>query len=158
MNKRLLLSAALLLATALPMYAGFGEVARAIDRHHGLHRRWVPGLGIARFLVWVVRPKGVHDFQLVTYEGRGDVDPQEMRALMQSNAGEGFTPLVRAWSRKSGEWSFVYARPHPNSARMELMILTHDDDDTVLVRVDVDAEIIARELGDPRGVARYARQ
>src|SRR5436190_1055514 len=89
-----LLCAALFLATALPTYAGFGEVARAIDRHHGMHRRWLPGLGIARFLVWVVRPKGVHDFQLVTYEGRGDVD----------------------------------------------------------------AAIIARELGDPRGVSRYARQ
>ena len=157
MTKRLL-CAALFLAAALPTYAGFGEVARAIDHHRGLHRRWVPGLGIARFLVWVVRPKGVHDFQLVTYEGRGEIDPQEMHALMQSNAGEGYTPLVRVWSRKSGEWSFVYARSYPKSTRMELMILAHDDEDTVLVRVDVDAEVIARELGDPRSVARYARQ
>ena len=108
--------------------------------------------------MWVVCPKGVHDFQLVTFEGKGDIDPKEMHALMQRNAGNGFKPLVRVWSRNSGEWSFVYARPHPKSDRMELMILVHDDEDTVLVRVDVDATLIARELGEPRNVARYARQ
>jgi hypothetical protein len=53
---------------------------------------------------------------------------------------------VQVWSRKSNDWSFIYARPTKDADRLELMILTHDHDDTVLVRVDVDAEKIARGL------------
>ena len=157
MTKRLL-CAALFLALAVPMYADFNEVARALDQQLGVKRIWVPGLGLARFLVWVVRPKGVHDFQLVTFKGADEVDPHELQNIMRNNVGPGFTPLVRSWSKKSGEWSFVYARVRPNSDRVELMVLARDDEDTVLVRVDVDATIIGRELQSPRGVTRYARQ
>lgn len=157
MTKRLL-CAALLTALALPMYADFNAIARAIDRQQGVKRVWMPGLGLARFLVWVVRPKGVHDFQLVTFEGGDDADPHQLQAIMRDHVGPGFTPLVRVWSKKSREWSFVYARTRPNSPRVELVVLAHDNDDTVLVRVDVDATIIGRELHSPRGVTRYARQ
>ena len=153
-----LLCAALLIAVTLPVFAGFRDVADAIDRHRGLRRVWTPGLGLARFAVWIVQPKGVHDFQLVRFEGSEDIDPNDLSAIMKTHAGPGFTPLVRAWSKKSGEWSFVYARPHPNSTSIELMVLAHDDDDTVLVRVDVDASIIAREIQEPRSVQKYARQ
>jgi hypothetical protein len=41
---------------------------------------------------------------------------------------------------------------------MELMIVTHDSEDTVLVRVEVDANIIAHELREPRSVAKVARR
>ncbi|HJQ41203.1 MAG TPA: hypothetical protein VKB93_29035 [Thermoanaerobaculia bacterium] len=157
MTKRLL-CAVLLTALALPMYADFNSIARAIDRQQGVKRVWVPGLGLARFLVWVVRPKGVHDFQLVTFEGGDDADPRQLQAIMRDNVGPGFTPLVRVWSKKSREWSFIYARTRPNSERVELIVLAHDDEDTVLVRVDVDATIIGRELHTPRSVTRYAQQ
>jgi hypothetical protein len=153
-----LLCAGLFLTLALPMRADFNAIARAINGHRGVHRVWMPGLGLARFFVWVIQPKGVHDFQIATFEGAEHLDPQELHALLESNVDRGFTPLVRSWSRKSGEWAFVYARPRPNSARVELMVLSHDDDDTVLVRVDVDADIIAHELHEPRSVSHYARQ
>lgn len=157
MTKRLL-CALLFVAMTLPMYADFNAVARAIDGRNGVKRMWLPGLGLARFLVWVVRPKGVHDFQLVTFKGAEGVDPHELQGIMKANVGPGFTPLVRAWSKKSREWSFVYARIRPNSDRVELMVLAHDDEDTVLVRVDVDATIVGRELQSPRSVTHYARQ
>jgi len=158
MTKRLL-AGALFFTLALPMRADFNAIARAIDGHRGVHRVWMPGLGLARFFVWIIQPKGVHDFQLATFKGADDVDPHELNALMRSNVDRGFMPMVRAWSRKSGEWSFIYARPRENSDRVELIVLAHDDEDTVLVRVDVDASIIAHEIDvSPRHVTRYARQ
>ena len=157
MIKRLL-CAALLVGITLPTYAGFNDIARALDRQRGVKRVWMPGLGLARVLVWVVQPKGVHDFQLATFKGADHVDPRELQELLRANVDRGFTPLVRVWSKKSGEWSFVYARPRPNSGRVELLVLAHDDDDTVLVRVDVDATIIARELQEPRRAHQVARR
>jgi hypothetical protein len=146
----------LLLALTVPLHADFSSVASAIDGHRGVKRIWIPFLGLARMVAWVASPKGVHDFQLATFEGADRLDPRELQQIMAEKAGPGFKPLVRTWSRRSKEWSFIYARPRPNGTRIELMILAHDDDDTVLIRVEVDTKIIARELNSPKTVARVA--
>jgi hypothetical protein len=143
----------LAVAAALPLHADFDDVAHAISRERGLHRRWIPFLGLARVAVWIADPAGVHDFQLVTFEGGNDADPHRLRDIMRAKIGPGFTPLVQVWSRKTREWSFIYAKPSPNGRRVDLMVLTHDDEDTVLVRVEVDTEAVARELArSPREV------
>lgn len=159
MTKRI--AAALLLVTvvALPLHADFASIAHAIDSQSGVKRIWIPFLSIARVAVRMIEPEGVHDFQLATFEGADDLDPHMLHNIIRTKAGAGFVPLVQVWSRKSNEWSFIYARPSARSDRFELMILAHDDSDTVLVRVDVDAKVIARELKNkPRNVTNMARR
>jgi hypothetical protein len=152
-------AALLVLAIAAPLHADFAEVARAIDHQDGVRRIWIPFLGVARAVVWVVKPEGVRDFQLVTFHSDGRVDPRNLQAIMREKAGPGFTPLVQVWSRRSSEWSFIYARPSAEKGRIELMVLAHEDEETVLVRVDVDADVIARELEErPRHVTTMARR
>lgn len=157
MTKRLAAAALFAVIAAQPVHAGFSELARAIDSKHGVSRIWIPFLGVARFAVRLVEPQGVNDFQLATFEGTSNLDGREMQALMRAKIGAGFTPLVQVWSRRSNEWSFIYARPHGDGAKIELVVLAHDKEETVLVRVDVDADVLARELNDsPRGVIRIA--
>lgn len=149
----------LLTLVALPLHADFSSMARAIDAQQGVTRIWIPFLGIARVAVRMVAPEGVHDFQLVTFEGADGVDPHKLQEIIRAQAGPGFVPLVQTWSRHSKEWSFIYARPSRNTNRLELIVLAHDDDDTVLVRVEVDADRIAQELRDqPREVSHMARR
>jgi hypothetical protein len=158
MTKRIA-AALLAFAVTVPLYADFASLARAIDRQAGVKRIWIPFLGVARFAVRMVRPEGVHDFQLATFEGADDVSPEALRNIMRAKAGAGFVPIVQVWSKKSNEWSFIYAKPSGKEGRLELMILAHDDADTVLVRLDVDANVIARELKDrPRDVTNMARR
>lgn len=159
MTKRIAAALVLLTTIALPLQADFASIARAIDAQHGVKRIWIPFLGIARMAVRMIEPEGVHDFQLATFEGADAVDPRALQNIIRTRAGAGFVPLVQVWSKKSSEWSFIYARPTPRADRLELMILAHDDSDTVLVRVDVDATMIARELKlEPRGVTSMARR
>lgn len=158
MKPRRLLAAILAVLVTVPMYADFASLASAIDAQHGVNRIWIPFLGIARIAVRIAQPEGVHDFQLATFEGAERLDPTQLKALVKAKIGPGFTPLVQVWSKKKGEWSFIYARPNAKGTRMELVVLAHDDDETVLVRVDVDADKFARELGEPRGVSKVARQ
>jgi hypothetical protein len=150
--------AALLVAFASPLYADFNAIARTIDGYRGVKRVWTPGIGLARFFVRVVAPAGVHDFQVAVFEGADDLDPRELHSMLRSKIEPGFVPLVQVRSQKSGEWNFIYVRPRANSERFEMMLLTHDNDDTVLIRVDVDAEVLARELDHPRNVHRVARR
>ena len=157
MTKRLAVALLALVAAAAPMRADFAEVARAIDAQSGVRRIWIPFLGLARAAVWVASPKGVHDFQLVTFEGGGRIDPQQLHAILRSNIGADYKPLVQVWSKRSRDWSFIYARPSRDGNRVDLMILTHDNDDTVLVRVDVETDAIAREIAfHPRNVRDVA--
>lgn len=145
----------LLAGAAMPMQADFAAIARALDEQPGLERVSIPFLGIARALVRVVLPSGIHDFQLATFEGRPKADPHRVQRMLQANVGAGFTPVVQARSR-NGEWSFIYAKPSRDGNRVELMVLTSGRRETVLVRVDVDADVVARELDEPRGVVRVA--
>ena len=159
MNKRVAAALLLLTIVALPLHADFASIARAIDAQHGVKRIWIPFLSVARVAVRMIEPEGVHDFQLATFEGADDLDPRTLHDIIRTKAGAGFVPLVQVWSRKSKEWSFIYARPSARSDRLELMILAHDDSDTVLVRVDVDASVVARELKDrPQNVTHVARR
>lgn len=154
---RRLVAAAVALCLTLPVYADFGAVARAIDAQRGVSRVWIPFLGVARAAVWLVRPQGVKDFQLAVFRGAENIDARRLQRIMTSSAGKGFAPLVQAWSRRSGEWSFIYARPDDDARRVELMILAHDDEETVLVRVNVDPSVIGKQIRlEPRRVRHVA--
>jgi hypothetical protein len=149
MNKRMLMVVSLLIA--LPLYADFRSIERALRTRLG-EPTWIPFLGLARVASNVVHPKGVHDFQLAVFE-HGRLDGEEA-ALLMSREAAGFTRLVHARSR--GEWTFVYCRPGA-AGRVELLILTSDASETVLVRCDVDAQTFADEMDEPETLARAGR-
>lgn len=156
MNRRIA-AALLLTAIALPLRADFRDVVRAIDAQRGVKKVWIPFLGVARAAVWLIQPEGVHDFQLATFEGADDIDPKAMHALLREKIGKGFRPLVQAYSRRTGEWSFIYVRVLPDGRKLELVVLAHDNDDTALVRVVANPEIVARHIAEePRHVRRVA--
>lgn len=152
-----IVAALALFAVTLPLHADFGSMARAIDAQRGVRRVWIPFFGIARTFVRVVDPQGVHDIQLAVFEGNNSLNAQQLGDLMRQHAGNGFRPLVKAYSKRSGEWSYIYAKPAGKN-RFELMILTADKGETVLIRVEVDAEVLARELDHPVEVTKMARR
>ena len=154
--KRAAILFALALAIALPLRADFDSIVSAIESRGGLHRVRIPFLGLARFAIWVARPKGVYDFQLATWEGSGTMSRREMAAIVRREIGEGFSPIVQATSERSGEWTFIYGRPHGRN--VELMVVTHDATDTVVVRAVVDAETFAQDFDSPTGLTRIAQR
>lgn len=149
MTKRTLAASVVLLLTALPMRAGFHEVAHEIGQQPGVHRVTIPLLGLIRFGVWIVHPKGVYDFQLATFEGRGRDDDKELAAVFRERVGAGYRPLVQVRSARSGELTLIYAKPLGGD-RVDLFILTRDRTDTVLLRVDADATVAAAEVARQR--------
>lgn len=150
MNKRFLIVVSLLIA--LPLYADFRSIERVLRARLG-EPTWIPFLGLARVASNVVHPKGVHDFQLSVFE-HGGLDGEEA-ALLMSREAKGFTRLVHSRSR-NGEWTFVYCKPGAGN-RVELLILTSDSGETVLIRCDVDARTFADEMGEPEKFAQMGR-
>jgi len=153
-NKRLLLAALLLLATT-PLYAGFDQIESALRAQLGAPT-YVPLMGVVRLVTWVIHPKGVHDIRLAVFEGkRGAIDGKEIEAVVAREVPRGFAPLVRTRSNRTGEWAFVYARPR--GERIELFVVSHDREDTVLVQVDVDPDVVMREINRPERIVAAVR-
>lgn len=149
-------AAVLLLLVAIPAHAGFNEVLGGLEGRLG-HTMWIPMFGLVRTIVLVGHPRGVHDLQLAVFEGKGRVDPQLLDALMTTRAGSGYAPLVRVRSRHEQESSFIYAKSLGD--KIELLVLTSDNEDTVLVRLVVDPKVVTQYLNhDPRSVALVARR
>src|SRR5437763_10987122 len=126
MNRRVAFAALVALFAALPLRADFDSLVRAVGSIRGLHRVSIPGLGLARFAIWMIHPKGVYDFELATFEGKGgDLDPRTFERLLREHAEAGYQPLVQAHSRRTGELTLIFARPS-HEDRVELLLLTHD--------------------------------
>lgn len=158
MTKRALLAFVLVLAAAAPLRADFGSIEHILTARLG-QPTYVPLLGLVRFATWIVHPEGVHDFQLAVYEGpRHAVDPQEIQQVVEREIPRGFSPLVRTRAR-NGEWTLIYAKAKGES-RIELFIVAHDhgDGDTTLVRVDVDADRVAKNMGDAHSMVKMAKR
>jgi hypothetical protein len=156
MTKRALV-AILLIAAAAPLYADFGSIEQALTSRLG-KPTYIPLLGIVRLATWVAHPEGVHDFQLAVYEGpRRAVDAAEIERIVAREIPRGFSPIVRTRAR-NGEWTLIYARPRGD--RVEMFIVAHDhgDGDTTLIRVDVDAVRVARNIGDAREMKKMAKR
>jgi hypothetical protein len=141
MNRTLIVA---LFFVAAAARADFDSLVRAVESSHGMHRVWTPGISLVRFGVRIVHPEGVHDFQLVRFEGNGGLDFE--RILNSTPA----TPLIRTHNNQTGETAVIWARPLRGDL-IEMLLVSHDpDDDTVVLRAVVDGEKLAKEIADPK--------
>ena len=156
MRRRSLMAATLCIVLAAPpAMADFSRVAVGL-RSLGFERTSIPFLGLARVFVNIVQPKGIFDFQLALYEKTPGVTGAQVERMIGRQIGRGYSPLVRAHSARKGESVFIYARPGRNERVVELLILSHERNETVLMRVVADAEVVARELIAPQNVRHIA--
>ncbi len=151
MTKRLLLLSLALVLFAIPLRAGFEEVVDAMQRTPGLHRTPIPFFGLARFVVRVAHPKGVHDVQVATFEGSGTVDRRDVAAILRDSIRDGYSPIVQTRSNRSGDWTYVFARPAGKN--IDMLVVDHDRHDTTVVRAVVDGDVFAREMNGKHGFA-----
>ncbi len=151
MSKRLLLLVLAVVLFAIPLRAGFEEVVDAMERTPGLHRTPIPFFGLARFVVRVAHPRGVHDVQVATFEGGGTVDRRDVAAILRDSIRDGYSPVVQTRSNRDGEWTFIFARPSGNN--IDMLVVTHDHEDTTVVRAVVDGDVFAQEMNGKHALA-----
>lgn len=146
---------ALALFAAVPLHAGFKDVVHAVEVRTQMHPTYVPLLGLARFAVWIIHPDGVYDFQLATFDGvsRTAIDFDDFTATIRKAAGAGYRPLVQTRSKKSGEFTYILAKPVDDN-RVEFMLATHDHSDTVVIRAVIDADKMLAHINEPHSFAR----
>ena len=138
-----------LVAIAAPLRADFGAVVRAVESRYHVHQSGgVPFMGLVRFAVWIIHPEGVYDLQLAMYEKTSFGDAREIAEIVKRNAGE-YQPMVQTWSNRTGECTFIFARP-AGGDRVSMLIFAHDNDDTTILRVVVSLDKFSEAVHRPK--------
>lgn len=127
-----------LLLLAAPVLAGdnaFNDLARGFESQSGARRVYIPFLGLANFFVKVARPAGAKEFRLAVFENVSSAfHPEQMNAI----AGSEWRPLVRVWSGRNGETTYIYASERGKDLRMLIAAIEHREATIIQMKVNPD--------------------
>src|SRR5687767_2107675 len=112
MRARLAAAVIVIACLAQPVRADFRHVANALESRIGKGPTTIPYFGLARLLIRSIQPSGVHDFQLAVWEGQYDnLSGHDVEQVLRKTVGKRYTPMIRVYSAKRAEWTFIYASP-----------------------------------------------
>jgi hypothetical protein len=136
----------------------FGSLVRTLQSHDEIEVTTPPMMWLARLVVKAAQPEGVTDVRLAMFEGRGlsrVASDASFGKLLQRVTDQGWSPVVKVRSRKSGELSAVHVRQH--RGRLSLLVVAIDRGEGVIVEATVKPETFSRWLEEPRRLARRTR-
>lgn len=136
----------------------FSAIVRRLQMHAGVEDTSPPFLWLASLAVRSVRPAGVLDFRLATFEGRHLADvarDRDFDALVRQTAGPGWTPLLQVRSSRRGELVSIQTQTHRD--HVSLLLVTIDEHDAVVIQLAVKPDAIAQWIKEPIRIRSRAR-
>jgi len=138
------------IAVPRPARAGdreFGLLVHYVESHYHARRSHRFLLGFACFTASLVaRPYGVREMKLALWENGnlttatgGDADfPEVVRAGLR----EGWQPMVRVWSQRTGERTVVFAKPEGRD--LKLLVATAEHSEAVVVQMRINPDRLSK--------------
>jgi hypothetical protein len=132
--------------------AEYGSVVKLVESHYHVKHKGTPF--IAKLAVKVVRPEGVRDFKLATFEdqdfssGSDTEFAQAVRRLLVPV----WSPVVQTRSRDAGEQTFVYLREAGENFRV--MVVTIERRDGSVLEAEVSPQTLAKWMKEPDKIGR----
>lgn len=128
----------------------FGALVKHLEKHYNARRTRIPFLGLAGFIVKVVRPAGAKGFKLAVFEDQDfsrAADDTAFETVMGRALGDGWQPFVRVYSRRSGERAYIYAKQ--SGKDVQLMIATIEAREAVVMQVKLNPDTLAKWMEKP---------
>jgi hypothetical protein len=129
----------------------FDHLVKAIENHYGVKRTHVRLMGVANFVVKVVRPAGTSGFKLAVFEDfrgvSGYRDRVDLDRFMEKACGNGLHALVVTHSRRDGEASYILAGEIGKTSK--LLIATFERNEATVVQVQVNMPALLKTIGSP---------
>ncbi len=152
----LLLACLLLAVPAQAKDPDFQRIVGQVSAHY--HRQDFWGMG---FVMWLAgrhirHELGVSHLKMAIFEGRTSPLDADFEKVVAEAAGPGFQPFVRVASQASREVTLIYARP--KGEQMELLLVSADDSDAVVMRMTIEPEAMAKWMDNPDHMARRTRK
>jgi VWFA-related protein len=136
---------------ALAKGKGFKDVVKHIEKQYGAKKTRIPMLGLANFVVKVIRPAGVKGFKLAVFEDQNflsQMNGAPFDAVMRQAYGKDWAPLVQINSKRDGARTFIYAKSSRKDVHFALA--TIEEREAVVLEVKFNPDAAAKFLENPK--------
>lgn len=117
----------------------FDAVVTHIKNEYGAKKHSMPfGVG---FLVRMAHPAGVKRVKVAILDHLAGVGDTRLDAVVRDALTPDWQPIVRVFSRKVREQTYVYLRPSGND--VEVFVVVVDDEEATVVKAMIDPESLA---------------
>jgi hypothetical protein len=143
---------------AAPARAGDREFHEIVNRlAAAYHKKPMPFMGFVSFVARFAQPEGVSGIKFAIFD---DIDPslspdeREFDGFMQGIVGSEFRPFVRVRSHRDREQTYIYL--HDANDASELLVVTIDPSDAVVVKMRLKPEAMKDWMDDPVQQGRHS--
>lgn len=126
----------------------FNNIVHQIESQYHVHQNYHFLMGFAGMVVKCSSHfTGVKNLKMAIFDDQhlvasdGSIDE-----VIQAAGKSGWTPLIRSYSRRTGEHTYIYAQNGDND--MKLLMVVMDPDDTVIMQVKI----------NPRKLSQFINQ
>lgn len=129
---------------ALPENLGaddFGRIVRHIEAEYQVHRNYRFLMSFAGIVVKCTHVAGVKVLKMALFEDQhlSDTDlDNRLDELVERAGSSGWQPLVRSFSRRSGEHTYIYAQADGHD--MKLLLVSVEPDEAVVMQVKINPQ------------------
>jgi hypothetical protein len=133
----------------------FGRIVRHIEVNYHVHRNHRFIMGFAGMVIKFWHVAGVKSFKGAIFENQYlDATNADARLdeIVQSAGEHGWQPLVKSYSRRSGEHAFIYAKAEGKDVK--LLIVSVEPNEAAVIQVKLDPDKLAKfmdeDMHEPR--------
>jgi hypothetical protein len=125
---------------------GFNSVVDGIESRYHAHATRIPFMGLISGIARISTHGGVHNLHVAEFDNfpSGGVDGDELKALVEQRAGQGWQQMIRETSRHGGEQTLIYVRPEGHQVGM--MVVDLDGRELDLVQLSMKPEELVKEV------------
>lgn len=119
----------------------FGHIVRHIETRYHVHRQHRIVLGFAGLVVKVWHVAGVKSLKVALFEDQqfaGSATDRDLDEIIQRAGGNGWQPMVRSYSRRTGEHTFIYAKDLGKD--LQLLVVNVEPNEAVVAQVKVNPD------------------
>jgi hypothetical protein len=148
-KSRLLIALLALSSAAWSADWEFDRVVNAIEHQYGVRRQHIPLMGLANFVLKVVRPGGATGFKLAVFEDlkSDEQDLEAMDRFMDKIGESNMHRLLRAHSQRGSESAYLYLSEPGRSTKM--LLVTFGRNEATVVQVNLNIDALMKLLSNP---------
>lgn len=127
----------------------FGKIVRHIEVNYHVHRNHRFIMGFAGMVVKFWHVGGVKSFKGAIFENQyfdAATADSRLDEIVQSAGEHGWQPLVKSYSRRSGQHSFIYAKDE--GKEVKLLIVSVEPNEAVVIQVKLDPDKMAKFMDE----------
>ena len=114
-----------------------GKIVRHIEAEYHVHRNYRFLMSFAGVVVKCTHMGGVKVFKMAIFEDQ-HLSGTELDELVQQASSPSWQPMVKSFSRRGGEHTYIYAKAEGND--MKLLLMSVEPDETVVMQVKINPE------------------